>query len=568
MTRLLRFVAVAIAIAGAIDPAISISGAARATIAIVALPPEAQATRIVRDRVARELSSLYEVTSGLTSDAAAAVVIGERYPEQAFPDSLPVATVTMPPPVPTSARVVRIDAPREVPDATAIHLDVEMESSNAEGQTTEVTAVIAGLEVGRVSHRWAAGEKRWRAGIDAVPVGAPPYVIRVAGAADVVVDARRAPFRVEFYDPRPSWATTFIRRALESDARFQVSTLGFTARGVSAQTGDAVRPGDARLDAFDVVIVGGLDRLSAADARSLDRYMRERGGAVVVVPDQRIDAGPARDLVAGRAEAGREPGDFTERLLEQPAKLVVIAPAAPLQATELLIARALTPGAEVIARVPGPEQAPVTVSMPRGDGRLLFSGAMDAWRFRAADNGAFARFWQSAIAGLAMAVPRPIAIDVDPPLLMAGEQGTVIVRTRARDATPVSASMDRESIRLLPAAEAGVYRGTFVAKSAAGRSTVEVNAGGTTASRMVLVERDVRRVHPGAAPSLAILASSHRGIDVSPDRLSDLERFVRGAVTSPRATFVHHPMRSAWWILPFTVCLSAEWWLRRRRGLR
>ena len=115
MTRLLRFVAVAIAIAGAIDPAISISGAARATIAIVALPPEAQATRIVRDRVARELSSLYEVTSGLTSDAAAAVVIGERYPEQAFPDSLPVATVTMPSPVPTSVRVVRIDAPREVP---------------------------------------------------------------------------------------------------------------------------------------------------------------------------------------------------------------------------------------------------------------------------------------------------------------------------------------------------------------------------------------------------------------------------------------------------------------------
>ena len=114
--------------------------------------------------------------------------------------------------------------------------------------------------------------------------------------ADVVVDVRRDPLRVEFYDPRPSWATTFVRRALEADARFQVATLSSTSRGISAQTGGAVPLDDPRLDAFDVVIVGGLDRLSAADVRALDRYMRERGGAVVVVPDQRIDAGPARDL--------------------------------------------------------------------------------------------------------------------------------------------------------------------------------------------------------------------------------------------------------------------------------
>jgi hypothetical protein len=28
-----------------------------------------------------------------------------------------------------------------------------------------------------------------------------------------------------------------------------------------------------------------------------------------------------------------------------------------------------------------------------------------------------------------------------------------------------------------------------------------------------------------------------------------------------------HPMRSAWWIVPFVLALSGEWWLRRRRGL-
>ena len=70
--------------------------------------------------------------------------------------------------------------------------------------------------------------------------------------------------------------------------------------------------------------------------------MRERGGAVVVVPDQRIDAGPARDLAVGVRRT------FVERLLEQPAKLTRDAPpAASLQASELLVLRALTPGADV-----------------------------------------------------------------------------------------------------------------------------------------------------------------------------------------------------------------------------
>jgi hypothetical protein len=54
---------------------------------------------------------------------------------------------------------------------------------------------------------------------------------------------------------------------------------------------------------------------------------------------------------------------------------------------------------------------------------------------------------------------------------------------------------------------------------------------------------------------------------VTPEHLADLERFLRETVAAPRAELVHHPMRSTWWIVPFVVCLSAEWWLRRRRGL-
>jgi hypothetical protein len=585
MKRLLRLAAWAIAIGGAIDPAFALSGASRARLAVVVPQPSSAAASAARDRVARDLSASYDIVPYLVTDAAAAIVIGDRYPDEAVPDAMLVATVSASDAWAPGVRIVGIDAPSTVPAATLIHLDVEVEASLVSGQTTDVTASIAGLETARVSHRWTADRERWHASIDAVPVGDPPYEVRirlmpdttdppsvVSGfsrartVADVVVDVRRTPLRVEFYDPRPSWATTFLRRALEADPRFQVATLSVTSRGVFAQTGGAVPPGDPRLDAFDVVMLGGLDRLSAAEASALDRYMRTRGGAVVAVPDQRLDAGPAHDLVSG--------GLLTERLLEQPATLTVTPPAASLRASELLVMRVVAPGSEVIARVPDADPAkalPVIVSAPRGRGRLLLAGAMDAWRFRAADNAAFDRFWQSTIAGLALAVAPPIAIGIEPPLLQPGEPGALIVRVQPRDTTAVSASIDGDQpIRLLPDSEPGVYRGRFVAKPTPGLSTVEVRAVAAqplSASHRFVVSAGAVRLPPRGAP-LAMLASSHRGIDVSPDRLAELERFVRGSVTAPRTRHPRHPMRSAWWMLPFAAFLSGEWWIRRRRGLR
>ena len=617
---MLRVAAIAIAIAAVIDPSITVFGASRPRIAVIELAPASAVGRSVRDRLTRDLSASYEIVPALASDAAAAIAIGDRYPAELngintdVPEALLVATVTVPEALAPGVRIVRVISPPEAPPGTVIHLDVELEGRGASGRTTEITASLAGLESSRASHRWTADIERWHAALDIVPFGEPPYVVRLkpdttettdavpasdrsrsvettdatpvvsgfsrtletAGGfsrtdadADVVVDVRRAPLRVEFYDPRPSWATTFVRRALEADARFQVATLAFTSRGISSQSGGAVPLDDPRLDGFDVIVVGGLDRLSAADVRSLDRYLRERGGAVVILPDQRIDAGPARDLVDGQ--------ELTERLLEQPAMLAVTPPVASLRASELLVFRSLMPVNDVIARVPAADAsagpgAPAIVSMPRGDGRLLLSGAMDAWRYRASDNGAFDRFWQSTIAGLGLAVPPPIAISIDPPLPQPGERVDLTVRVRSSGASSVSASLDgNQPIRLLPDPEAGRYRGRFIARETPGRSTLTVEVQGPqplTASRTLVVPSDVRRVRDAAAPALSMLASSHRGIDVTPERLTELESFVRRAVESPRVPIVRHPMRSAWWILPFVACLSAEWWMRRQRGLR
>src|SRR5262245_32065964 len=399
----LRAIAVAIVAAAIVDPSITVTTATRARVAVVNLEPDSAAAARVCDALASNLGAAYDVQRRVTSDAAAAILVGRSYPADALREALPVATVTMPDD--RAVRIVRVSAPRDVPAATAIRVDVDLDARGIAAQTTNVIARVAGLDVARVSHRWTADRERWRASLDIVPIGDPPYTIRLdagADSADIAVGLRTEPLRVEFYDPRPSWATTFVRRALEADARFHIESLGFSSRGVAVRTSGDVPLADSRLASFDALVVGGLEQLTPADVRALDAFMRDRGGAVALVPDRRIDAGAARDLLP----------DTVERLLEQPAMLVPARGAAPLQASELPVMRGQVAGADILAATPGAETEPVIVSMPRGAGRLVVSGAMDAWRFRAAGPASFDRFWQSLMAGLALAVPPPLDVGV------------------------------------------------------------------------------------------------------------------------------------------------------------
>ncbi len=65
-----------------------------------------------------------------------------------------------------------------------------------------------------------------------------------------------------------------------------------------------------------------------------------------------------------------------------------------------------------------------------------------------------------------------------------------------------------------------------------------------------------------------MLAAARGGIDVPPERLADLESYLRREVTASRVQSATQPMRSGWWLLPFAACLGGEWWLRRKRGQR
>jgi hypothetical protein len=517
------------------------------------------------------------------------VVVGDRYPEQPFPLAQRTSTVTIGAGT-GGARIMAVNGSRAVPRGTRVQLEIDL-VDGAPGSTS-VVSVAAGtmghsdVVVARGSHTWAAGVPRVSLKLDAVPLDLPPWRLRVrlADAAqpatvtsshDLLIE-EAAPLPVLFFEPRPSWIATFVRRALERDPRFVVSGLDYPSRGIRISIGDAGVLDPQVLRTAAAVVVGGLDRLSAADRDLLDRFVRVRGGSLVLLPDAPLGASPARDWLQGV--------DTRQVLLEHAAALSVEAPLPAVQASELLtfggarVLGATVPGAKVLARVSGSNEAVVTVT-PHGAGRLLWSGALDAWRYRAENDAAFDRFWRSAMAGLALATPSPVDVEITPAVVMPGEPARVVARIHrdalaAASASPLhlSAALDSgEPLRLWPEAGEDVFSGSFVASGPALRR-ITVTAGDDEANSwsgaaLVAVDAAAHHVEP-IVPPLAMLSASRGGINVTPDHLADLEASLRREVSAPPVRSRMHPMRSAWWMVPFAACLGGEWWLRRRRGLR
>jgi hypothetical protein len=228
--------------------------------------------------------------------------------------------------------------------------------------------------------------------------------------------------------------------------------------------------------------------------------------------------------------------------------------------------------------VSGSGEAVVTVT-PYGAGRLLVSGALDAWRYRAEDEAAFDRFWRSAIAGMALAAPPPVDVEITPAVVPPGETAHVVARIRrsAFAAAPagrlrVSARLDTgEPVRLWPEAGADVFSGSLVASGPALQrvtvSAADDDSTGVLGSALLVIDPAARSAEP-IGPPLAMLAASRGGMNVTPEHLSDLEAHLRRDVSALPVRTTTHPMRSGLWILPLAACLGGEWWMRRKRGLR
>jgi hypothetical protein len=388
--------------------------------------------------------------------------------------------------------------------------------------------------------------------------------------ADMVVQIERKQWHVLVFDPRPSWMSTFVRRALERDTRFVITSRTVTSTNVST---DAGRPpaslSDATaLNAYDAIVVGAPETVTEQDAEGLRRFLRERGGGVALLFDERK---------AGAYERLASLGAFESATNANATRIAAAdGDTTAMRASEWMWPATLPVAATVVA---SSGNHAIVFQTPVGGGRLLVSGALDGWKFRDPTQSGFERFWQTTIGELADASAPALELQMPVAPVVPGTLVSITLTLRRAALAPhesgrsisMRASAELryrggEGVRLWPSGAPGVFRGTVRAPDSAGVYAVVATADHDSAAGSVVVADDATEAVPGDSALLAAWTTASGGAAFSFRTLDRLEEAIVAAVHAPLRRSAWHPMRSPWWLFPFVLALSGEWWLRRRRA--
>jgi hypothetical protein len=585
VTALLRTAAFATALAGVIDPTWTTRQRAPLAVEIKSSPDAATTADDVRRRLMRSLEG--EATFDSDAGPAAIVLVGGLAPPSSLAGGgLPISTVSIPRPSGPNVWVVSADGPDPVRVGWSATVRGVIEARGFAGRTSRIVLEERGAELVHVEHQWTRDLERFDVALRYTPPGAATSTVTLRAvpldgeatsadnAADLRLVASGERLEVLVYEPRPSWNATFVRRALEEDPTFDVSAVVRASKGLEVRAGTPppALTADA-LNPFAAVLVGAPEELSASEVEALRAFARRRGGAVVLLPDRR-PSGRFLDLI-------RAP-QFDEVLLETAVELVSAA-GPRVRASELAVLRADVPGSDVLASYDsGKGPRPIVIDWPTGAGRVVFSGALDAWRTRAAADDGFARFWRVRVAEAALAAPARLEVSVRPGVPRPAEPVTIRVRIRqtefeeapgrtrvpAVQARLVAPDGTERPIRLWPAAEPGVFEGSFTGP-APGTYDLQVRSStGATVDEVVHVAAEAR--HPLGAldetdQALRLIATSTGGVSVDATDLTPLERHLRSLQSGEVARTIR-PARSLAVLTLFVTLLCAEWTIRRRRG--
>jgi hypothetical protein len=587
---LLRGVALVIAALAVLDPVLTSDRRSDAVVAVVA--GSAAGDGALADEIARQLDGTFTVVRGPFPGAAASVVAGAAVPDERAGLAAPAFVVV---PEPRSVQLARVHAPAAVPLDATTHITADVRSDRA--QDVEVVLLRDGATVDRQVIRLdgpAAGRGSDDVATAVVALSfapAEPGVARLriearAGdgavvARDVVVNVLPRRWNVLFHDGRPSWQSTFVRRTLELDARFMTSARVVTSRDIATEFGapQATLRDGSSLAAFDAIVVGAPETLSGAEVAGLEHYLRRRGGAVVLLLDRHADG--AHHRLAGGARwavSDATPGDVSDAagtaMLRTGARAWPVA--LPAGARPLLL---------------DGEGRPLLWRTAVGAGRVIVSGALDAWQFRDAESSRFEEFWPALIAEAAAA---------SPPAISAAAMGVVRpgawtdIEVTVRDATLAAATssalraavsarivggdtdLDEGAggdngaarvVQLWPVGAPGTLRGEFRAPHTPGTYSIVIDGGDDILEVPLVVAADAAAAAPADAALLAVWARSRGGEALPASRRGELGGLLQQQIGAARAPRQWHPMRSPWWLLPFVAALAGEWWWRRRRGL-
>ncbi|MCL4845960.1 MAG: hypothetical protein KJ066_05455 [Acidobacteria bacterium] len=597
----LRLTAWGLALLALWNPAVSVASRVPVRIAVVESADLDWAGRggahdaaadVVGSRLRAALGEAVEVIQGPASGASHYVFVGDTWPEGDFwPDRVSASLVVPPAAAAAGDPAVRVAAPLRMPvvgspvslaarvrrDAAAYPVSLVVRESGVEiaRQGLEPPAspiethVITVLPVRPGVATWSVTLEGM--GDDASEAGEPPALV------DVVVSQRRP--RVLVYEPRPSWATTFVRRALEDGGRVDVEAATRVSRGIHVARGDTrVTLADtATLAAFEAVVVGAPDLLAGPEVAGLERFARHRGGAVFVVLDEAAGGAWRRWIGAGdgrrREWSTPRPGRWTGR------PGVVDGEVPPLVVSDVVDLDPEGRATSLVEVVDGGRVVPLLASWPLGTGRVVISTALDAWRYREPSRSRFSDVWGDIVEQIAADAPAAVALRVDRPAVATGERIAfeAVVRAdvwlagggrRLSASTTGGGAGTPAPVSIWPVAP-GRWRGEWAAPDEAGDHVLSVRLADASVEGSVPVA--VRSSGAGSRRSpddAARLAAAHEGVVVDAHDLGPLTTRLAALAASAAVTrdLPFHPARRAWWLALFAACAGGEWWLRRRRG--
>ncbi|MCA1585936.1 MAG: hypothetical protein LC791_14590 [Acidobacteria bacterium] len=594
---LLRVTAVAIAVAGMVDPSFTFERPLPGSLTIAVLHDE-DTSESVRPSTARDIAlgaaerlrhalapgiaATIRIASPSQQSAAClaaspcVIVAGASGQQRLMGAGATLAGVVHVDTPPFSAPIIeRIEAPPQHHPSAAGLMRVHV--ANAGSGTLQVHVLDGDAIVGET----ASSGQNARTSIDVQwwPLSSGPrrLTVRVARSAAsattspererpvveavVGVNVRPATSEVIVYDSRPSWASTFVRRALERDPRLSVRARSNVAPALSVSSGPSVRLDASTLTRASVAIVGAPEGLSPTDVDVLERFVRVRAGTLVLLPDRSL-SGPVTRLA---------PRDLRERLEREAVSV------GPLRASELLVPGATPTLSRVLASMD--DGTPIVVAVPAGEGRVIVSGALDAWRYRGENEAAFDAFWRSLVAEAASLGGRPLEVVAEPRVPAPGESVHVEVTRRSLRApvenvrigvTVTCEGQPQRVIRVWPSSR-DRFEGAFTA-AAPGPCELQAEASGDereeATAAIVVAAAPPRSMRPDSFSSVQRLVGAYGALEIRAGDEAALAASLLGRIARPIGPVAVHPMRSPWWIVPFVICLGAEWWHRRRKGLR
>lgn len=567
--RFCRFGAWIIVVLAAIDPPVPVRSSALPAV-VVEGPSDVMAA------LSSGVSGRARVTPIAESPPAAFVFVGPRPPADlpALP-GVPVHTVfTGSAPGP---HTVRASVPARTIVGLPAQIQLQMHRPGPGDQTTELVLLKDGVQVDHAEHEWTGESREATRSLTFLPVSGGPQRLtiqaRTDGMApagnvrdvlDVLLDVTAEPIRVHLAAPRASWALAFVKQALETDERLSLSFRIGTTPGAAVASertpalhmGAEGRAGEAGTAGVDVLVAGGLDRLTAAEIRSA-RAHAEGGGVVVIVADGDVPP-PVREWLG----ADR----FVRRLLAAPVKT-----SEGWRASEWLFPSGLTPAASVLETVRiGSDDVPAVIEAPLGRGRVLYCAALDAWRFRG--DPAFSRFWRALVTEAAAQRLARAAMRIEPAVTRPLSTVRVSWTGEARAIgdtlrLAVHAPDGQVTTATLVAVDRSLWTSTIAAPEREGIYRLSADRIDSLDSHF-LVARDALAAAEPDETALRLFAAAHGGTFVRQDDLGALVARLRETPRPAATRQRRRPMRWHGWAAVLAVLLGTEWWIRRRSGLR